>query len=55
LRLPNVVHTPHIAGAIGLERRRLGRGMIQELRRYVRNEPLRWELKREQVERMATL
>jgi phosphoglycerate dehydrogenase-like enzyme len=55
LRLPNVVHTPHIAGAIGLERRRLGRGMIQELRRYVRNESLRWELKREQVERMATL
>jgi phosphoglycerate dehydrogenase-like enzyme len=55
LRLPNVVHTPHIAGAIGLERRRLGRGMIQELRRYIRNEPLRWELKREQVDRMATL
>ena len=55
LRLPNVVHTPHIAGAIGPERRRLGRGMVEELRRYVRDEPLRWELKREQVEFMATL
>jgi phosphoglycerate dehydrogenase-like enzyme len=49
-----VVLTPHIAGAIGLERRRLGRGMVEELRRYVRGEPLRWELTREQVERMAT-
>jgi phosphoglycerate dehydrogenase-like enzyme len=54
VRLPNVVLTPHIAGAIGLERRRLGRGMVEELRRYVRGEPLRWELTREQVERMAT-
>jgi phosphoglycerate dehydrogenase-like enzyme len=54
LRLPNVVLTPHIAGAIGLERRRLGRGMVEELRRYIRGEPLRWELTREQVERMAT-
>lgn len=54
LRLPNVVYTPHIAGAIGPEQRRLGRGMVDELRRYVRDEPLRWELKREQVEFMAT-
>lgn len=53
--LPNVVLTPHIAGAIGPERQRLGRGMLQELRRYVRDEPLRWELTREQVEHMATL
>lgn len=54
LRLPNVVYTPHIAGAIGPEQRRLGRGMVDELRRYVRDEPLRWELRREQVEFMAT-
>ena len=54
LRLPNVVLTPHIAGAIGLERRRLGRGMVEELRRYVRREPLRWEITRNQVQRMAT-
>jgi phosphoglycerate dehydrogenase-like enzyme len=54
-RLPNVVLTPHIAGAIGPERRRLGRGMVQELRRYVRDEPLQWELTRERVEHMATL
>jgi phosphoglycerate dehydrogenase-like enzyme len=53
LRLTNVVRTPHIAGAIGPERRRLGRGMVEELRRYVRAEPLRWEVTREQVARMA--
>jgi len=54
LRMPNVVLTPHIAGAIGPELLRLGRGMVAELRRYARSEPLRWELKREQVEHMAT-
>jgi len=54
LQLRNVVLTPHIAGAIGPERRRLGRGMLEELRRYVRGEPLRWEITREQVQRMAT-
>jgi phosphoglycerate dehydrogenase-like enzyme len=53
LRLTNVIRTPHIAGAIGPERRRLGRGMVEELRRYVRAEPLRWEVTREQVARMA--
>jgi phosphoglycerate dehydrogenase-like enzyme len=54
LHLPNVVLTPHIAGAIGLERRRLGRGMVEELRRYVRDEPLRWEVTRVQAQGMAT-
>jgi phosphoglycerate dehydrogenase-like enzyme len=54
LRLTNVVRTPHIAGAIGPERRRLGRGMVEELRRYVRAEPLRWEVTREQVARMPS-
>jgi phosphoglycerate dehydrogenase-like enzyme len=53
LHLPNVVRTPHIAGAIGPERRRLGRGMVEELRRYVRGKPLRWEVRREQIEHMA--
>ena len=54
LTLRNVVLTTHIAGAIGPERRRLGRGMVEELRRYVRREPLRWEMTREQVQLMAT-
>lgn len=52
--LPNVTLTPHIAGAVGRERRRLGAMMVDELRRYVAGEPLRHEVTREQLERMAT-
>lgn len=52
--LPNVTLTPHIAGALGSERRRLGQMMVDELRRFVADEPLRYELTRAQVERMAT-
>ncbi len=40
--LPNVVLTPHIAGSVGDECRRMGRFMVEELERFVRNEPLRW-------------
>lgn len=40
--LPNVVLTPHIAGAMGAECRRLGRSMVDELRRYLAGESLRW-------------
>lgn len=40
--LQNVVLTPHIAGSIGPECRRMGRYMVEELRRYVAGEPLQW-------------
>ncbi len=43
-QLPNVVLTPHIAGAMGRERRRLGRLLIGELKRYLAGEPLEWEI-----------
>ncbi|MFF1510174.1 hydroxyacid dehydrogenase [Streptomyces sp. NPDC058326] len=39
--LPNVLLTPHIAGAMGGERARLGELVRDELRRLVRGEPLR--------------
>ena len=42
--LPNVVLTPHIAGALGPETRRLGETMLDELRRYIHGEPLRWQV-----------
>ena len=42
--LPNVVLTPHIAGAMGAERRRLGRFVVEELRRYLSGKPLRGEV-----------
>jgi phosphoglycerate dehydrogenase-like enzyme len=37
--LPNVVLTPHIAGALGVELHRLGDAAIAELERYARGEP----------------
>jgi phosphoglycerate dehydrogenase-like enzyme len=40
--LQNVLVTPHIAGSVGCECRRMGRYMVEELLRYVRGEPLRW-------------
>ena len=51
--LPNVVLTPHIAGSMDGERRRMARFMIEELQRYLRGEPLRWAISRAQAARMA--
>ena len=39
LSMPNVVVTPHIAGAIGRDCRRLGALCMEELDRYLRGEP----------------
>jgi phosphoglycerate dehydrogenase-like enzyme len=38
--LPNVFLTPHIAGSMGLELRRMGHQIGAELARIVRGEPL---------------
>jgi phosphoglycerate dehydrogenase-like enzyme len=51
--LPNVFLTPHIAGSIGIECRRMGRAMVEEFHRYARGEPLRHTVTREQLARMA--
>ncbi len=51
--LPNVFLTPHIAGSIGVECRRMGRAMVEEFHRYARGEPLRHAVTREQLARMA--
>lgn len=51
--LPNVILTPHIAGAMGLECRRMGRLMAEEFERYTRGEALKWTLTRERAEIMA--
>lgn len=51
--LPNVVLTPHIAGSMDFECRRMGQGMVEELRRYLSGQPLRWQVTRESVARMA--
>lgn len=52
-RLPNVVLTPHIAGSIGLECRRMSRMMLDEIGRYLRREPLVGEVLREQLPMIA--
>ena len=51
--LPNAVLTPHIAGAQGAECWRLGRSMVDELRRFLRGEPLQHALTRASYARMA--
>lgn len=45
--LPNVVLTPHIAGSMNAECRRMGRAMVEELERWLRGEPLRYRVGRE--------
>jgi phosphoglycerate dehydrogenase-like enzyme len=51
--LPNVVLTPHIAGSLGSECRRMGRLVVDELRRYVAGEPLKYEITRERAALLA--
>jgi phosphoglycerate dehydrogenase-like enzyme len=48
--LPNVFLTPHIAGSLGPECRRMGRAMLEEFGRYLRGEPLLHTVTREQAE-----
>jgi phosphoglycerate dehydrogenase-like enzyme len=47
--LPNVFLTPHIAGSMGLECRRMGWTMVEEFGRFARGEPLSFALTREQA------
>jgi len=51
--LPNVFLTPHIAGAVGLERSRLGEMAADEAERFIRGEPLLYGLTLESLENTA--
>ena len=51
--LPNVVLTPHIAGSMGGEMGRMGAYMLEELKRYLDNESLKWEVTEEAFKHMA--
>jgi phosphoglycerate dehydrogenase-like enzyme len=51
--LSNVFLTPHLAGSLGPECRRMGRAMVEELKRFVRREPLQHAVMRESLDRMA--
>ncbi len=51
--LPNVVLTPHIAGSLDNECRRMGRLAVDELQRFLNGEALQWSISREQAAIMA--
>ncbi|WP_229820382.1 hydroxyacid dehydrogenase [Streptomyces abikoensis] len=51
--LPNVLVTPHIAGAQGTEVRRLGVWVVEETERWARGEPLSGRVRREDLSRLA--
>jgi phosphoglycerate dehydrogenase-like enzyme len=51
--LPNVVLTPHIAGSLDNECRRMGKYAVTELRRYLNGEPPLWGITREQAAKLA--
>ncbi|MER5790499.1 hydroxyacid dehydrogenase [Streptomyces sp. NPDC001980] len=53
LSLPNVLVTPHIAGAQGSEVGRLGRYAVAEVERWAAGEPLLGEVTREALHRLA--
>ena len=51
--LPNVLLTPHVAGALGLERQRLGTLIADEVERFARGEPLRYRVDPALLDRSA--
>ena len=53
MRLPNVTISPHIAGALQGECLRNGQSMVDELKRFLNGEPLRYIVSRERAARMA--
>ncbi|UOQ46572.1 hydroxyacid dehydrogenase [Gracilibacillus caseinilyticus] len=52
-QLENVVLTPHLAGSEGQECGRMGYYMLEEFKRYVNGESLRWQVKKEYFDILA--
>jgi len=51
--LPNVILTPHIAGSMSNECRRMARYMIDEYRHFRDGLPLRWQITRDRARTLA--
>jgi phosphoglycerate dehydrogenase-like enzyme len=51
--LPNVILTPHIAGSLGTEISRMGDLAVDEIGRFLAGEPLHYEVRAEDLERIA--
>lgn len=50
---PNAILTPHIAGSTGKEPQRMAYYMMEEMERFIANEPTKYEVTLESLERMA--
>jgi phosphoglycerate dehydrogenase-like enzyme len=50
---PNALLTPHVAGAMGAETRRLGALTVDEINRYLAGQPLRHQVSAAQLARIA--
>ena len=51
--LPNVVITPHVAGSEGRECGRMGEYMLEEFKRYLKGQDLKWQVRREELKNRA--
>ncbi len=51
--LPNLFLTPHVAGSMDAECKRMGSLMAEEVERLLAGQPLQWQITRAQFERMA--
>ncbi|MBT7303932.1 MAG: glycerate dehydrogenase, partial [Victivallales bacterium] len=51
--LPNVVLTPHIAGSMHGECRRMGQFALDQCRCYLNGEPMQWQVTRELAAKLA--
>jgi phosphoglycerate dehydrogenase-like enzyme len=51
--LPNVLLTPHLAGSLGTELRRMAAAVADELARYVEGRPFAHPVRRQDIDRMA--
>ncbi len=51
--LPNVVLTPHIAGSMAQECRRMGRSAVTEMEAYLDGRPMQWRISRAQAATLA--
>lgn len=51
--MKNVILTPHIAGSAGTEVGRMGAYMLNELKHYLANEPLDYQITKEKYQHMA--
>ncbi|MDK1030390.1 MAG: hydroxyacid dehydrogenase [Planctomycetia bacterium] len=51
--LPNVILTPHISGSMDGECARMGWYMVEEVKRYLAGEPLKWEITRDMIPRLG--